>query len=137
MGKLLHYLLEQSLLLNDVDAALRKAIHLGKMNSEMQQELKNRLNEIFAMTDFKSILERGTCLPEVELIGTDGSILRPDLVIKKTNELVIIDYKTGEPYDSYKHQVESYAARLRQMNYSSITCGILYTTELQLQLWNY
>jgi ATP-dependent exoDNAse (exonuclease V) beta subunit len=137
MGKLLHYLLEQTLLLNDVNAALRKAIHLGKMTSEMQQELKNRLNEIFAMTDFKSILESGTCLPEVELIGTDGSILRPDLVIKKTNELIIIDYKTGEPNDSYKQQVEQYAARFRQMNYSSISCGILYTTKLQLQLWNY
>jgi ATP-dependent exoDNAse (exonuclease V) beta subunit len=137
MGKLLHYLLEQSLLLNDVDAALRKAIHLGKMNTDMQQEMKNRLHEIFAMPDFKSILESGTCLPEVELLGTDGSILRPDLVIKKPNELIIIDYKTGEPNDLYKQQVESYAARLQQMNYSSITCGILYTSELQLQLWNY
>ncbi len=137
MGKLLHYLLEQSLLLNDVDAALRKAIHLGKMNTAMQQELRGRLHEIFTMTDFKSLLESGTCLPEVELLGTDGSILRPDLVIKKTNEIIIIDYKTGEPNDSYKQQLELYAARLQQMNYSSITCGILYTTELQLQLWNY
>jgi hypothetical protein len=89
------------------------------------------------MTDFKSLLESGTCLPEVELLGTDGSILRPDLVIKKTNEIIIIDYKTGEPNDSYKQQLELYAVRLQQMNYSSITCGILYTTELQLQLWNY
>lgn len=65
-------------------------------------------------------------LNETELLLTDGSLLRPDRVIIKKNEVLIIDYKTGAEETHHIRQLESYAGVLKLMGYSNIKTIIIY-----------
>lgn len=63
---------------------------------------------------------------ERSIILPDGTTKRPDRVMIRHNEAVVVDYKFGEEKHSYAHQVEEYMEKLRQMGYSSVKGYIWY-----------
>ena len=66
---------------------------------------------------------------ECEIIAADGSVHRPDRVVVKEGEAVVIDYKFGEyrPCDSrYVRQVKSYMRLLSGMGFSKVRGALWY-----------
>ena len=73
--------------------------------------------------DFKIYNER-------DIITNSGQLIRPDrLNINTKNEVVIIDYKTGEQKSTYKSQLNGYASILERMNYKIIHKFIVYVND--------
>ena len=66
---------------------------------------------------------------ECEIIAADGSVHRPDRVVVKEGEAVVIDYKFGEyrPCDSrYVRQVKSYMRLLSGMGFGKVRGALWY-----------
>lgn len=66
---------------------------------------------------------------ECEIIASDGSVHRPDRVVTKDGEAVVIDYKFGEyrPCDSrYVRQVRSYMKLLSDMGFRNVRGALWY-----------
>ena len=63
---------------------------------------------------------------ERTVFAADGSEHRPDRVVVLPDRTIIIDYKSGEHSDSYKHQVRRYMRLYRQMGYPSVSGHIWY-----------
>lgn len=57
---------------------------------------------------------------EKDIITSKGALLRPDRLVfyPQTNEVSIIDYKTGAPEYHHEDQIEGYASALQEMNYT-------------------
>jgi hypothetical protein len=67
---------------------------------------------------------------EVDIITKTGRQIRPDrLNINKKNEVIIIDYKTGEHKSSYSKQLIDYESILNEMNYKVINKILVYINE--------
>ena len=71
-------------------------------------------------------------LNECNIINPDGSVFRPDRVLVKGEQAVVIDYKFGN-YDTgvtqtggYRRQVKRYMGLLREMGYKQIRGYIWY-----------
>jgi ATP-dependent exoDNAse (exonuclease V) beta subunit len=58
--------------------------------------------------------------------------LRPDRVIIKNNQAIVIDYKTGEMKKTDHEQVQNYCSILRQMGYKPVKGYLLYTQDIQI-----
>jgi ATP-dependent helicase/nuclease subunit A len=67
-------------------------------------------------------MERALLLP-------NGDMLRPDRVVKFDDQMVVIDYKTGQASDRYDNQVRQYKEALKQMNPTSKVSGFLWFLE--------
>jgi ATP-dependent helicase/nuclease subunit A len=52
---------------------------------------------------------------ERDILLPSGAILRPDRVMRKGDNLVVLDYKTGQANATHTIQVQQYATHLRQM----------------------
>ena len=70
---------------------------------------------------------------ECEIIASDGSVHRPDRVVAKDGEAVVIDYKFGEyrPRDPrYVRQVNSYMKLLSDMGFRNVRCASLFPRDI-------
>ena len=57
---------------------------------------------------------------------TKGEYKRPDRVMTRGNEAVIIDYKFGKELKSHKEQVEEYVKALKAMGYDTVKGYVWY-----------
>jgi ATP-dependent exoDNAse (exonuclease V) beta subunit len=51
---------------------------------------------------------------------------RPDRIIEKGGELIILDYKFGEPRSSHERQLKTYSLAIEKMDYSKVSAYLLY-----------
>ncbi len=126
-GTLIHNILSQVSVMDDVDNALEVAVRKGLITETEQPEIKAKLNAIFKIdgvvelfTDFDELKnERSVLLPT-------GEAYQPDRVVVKNNTTYIIDYKTGEQSPAHEKQINNYKSLLRQMGYQNIQTYLLY-----------
>ena len=64
---------------------------------------------------------------EKEILMPNGKTLIPDRLLFKGEQVVIIDYKTGECKNNHKEQILNYSSALQQMGYNKIDCYLIYT----------
>ncbi len=99
----------------------------NKVDEEQRARIVNDIQYFVSIAKEREWFdENAETLNETELLLTDGSLLRPDRVIIKKNEVLIIDYKTGAEEKNHLRQLESYAVVLKQMGYSNIKTIIIY-----------
>lgn len=119
-GNLVHLVLSKIKTIEDVDFAFNDLFISGDLTKVNKSELKRLvLNVIehpklytYFQDDFKIYNER-------DIITNSGQLLRPDrLNINSRNEVVIIDYKTGNQKSFHKLQLNEYASILNQMDLS-------------------
>lgn len=75
----------------------------------------------------KIVSERG-------IISSDGKTLRPDKVIFKQEEVIVLDYKftlNEEPH--HQHQVAGYRSLLQQMGYNKVSACLFYARSQHLK----
>ncbi|HMT28415.1 MAG TPA: 3'-5' exonuclease, partial [Bacteroidia bacterium] len=104
-----------------------KYIKSGMADEIIKERLVKDLNYLL-LTAGKSgwLDETAEIVNETEILLEDGSILRPDRMVLKGNEAIIIDYKTGVEEKFHAKQLEQYAAVLNRMGYSKIKMVIVY-----------
>ena len=117
-GNLVHFILSKIKTVQDVDFAFNDLLISGDISKENSEVLKQLVLKVlehpklesYYNDDFKIYNERN-------IITQTGQLLRPDrLNINAKNEVIIIDYKTGEQKTYYKSQLNDYKAVLNQMN---------------------
>lgn len=122
-GELMHRVMQEIETADDIDKALDKLMLEGIIEDSKQHKR------------IKDLVERALSNPKVEewFNGTyrlynECTILsrkkkearRPDRVMIKGNEAVVIDYKFGRVIDKYEEQVKQYMELLAEMGYSNI-----------------
>ncbi|RLD28491.1 MAG: DNA helicase UvrD [Bacteroidetes bacterium] len=118
-GNLIHYIMSQIKTKIDVDITFKTCLASGIINNNQAEELKKIVKKI---VDHPELLEYfnsdNTIYNERDIITKEGGSLRPDrLVINREKEVVIIDYKTGEPHKKYAQQLQIYQDALEEMNF--------------------
>ena len=85
------------------------------LSSDTLSEVETILKSAISDSSFINLLlcEEGDVFTEFELCDRFGNVLRPDRVIRKKNEILILDYKTvlslpEKPDEKHKEQIISY-----------------------------
>ena len=116
-GNLIHNIMSQIKIKDDVDIVLNKFIDASLINREQSNGLKIIISEIVnhpLLTEYYN--SNHTIYNERDIITKEGMILRPDRInINNKNEAVIIDYKTGTEDKKHKQQLLSYQDVLEEM----------------------
>ena len=130
-GNVLHRILSDVLVPDDVPAAVEVAVQRGELPSALREETLELLKERLAAVE-----NRGWFTPEARvrreaaILSPDGGEYRPDRVILFPDGSVdIVDYKFGAPEPGYRRQVERYKALYRQMGYVPVRGYLWYFQE--------
>ena len=127
-GVVLHDILSSIVSVEDMDAAVGAAVASGVLATDesltVRSMLAERIAQVSEMGWFPD--DREKVLNEVNIIDTDGGVLRPDRVVVDGGEVKIIDYKFGERYPKYERQMNKYADVWRRMGYEKVSAYLWY-----------
>jgi len=127
-GKLLHEIFSSIHLAEDVDRAVTGLFLQGKISQHERENyirvIRHKLNDIQVMSWFS---EDWHTVTEAEIILPGGTIRRPDRVMIREGQALVIDYKFGLRQETaYETQLKSYAGLLRDMGYGKVEAYLWY-----------
>jgi ATP-dependent exoDNAse (exonuclease V) beta subunit len=126
-GIVLHELLSGIRKLDESESFIERMINEGKISPDDKSKITSDMERIKSNPFIKDWFENGAAVKtEKEVILKDGSILRPDRVIIKEDEAIVIEYKTGLEREEHKTQVKKYASVLSEMGYKRVKGFIAY-----------
>ncbi len=127
-GNLMHEIFSRIRSSGDVNKALdaiRREGMIGTGDAERMQAEVSRLIETPSVRDWFD--GSWKVITEQDILTPEGSLKRPDRVMLKDDQVVVVDYKFGKQQsNSYKSQVRKYTDMLKQMNYGNVKGFIWY-----------
>ncbi|WP_304517815.1 UvrD-helicase domain-containing protein, partial [Cecembia rubra] len=115
-GLLIHELLEKSKSKEDAKSLLQEFYFEGRLVKVEFLEVEAQLERLFGHSLFASWFEGGNILlTEQGILLPGGKQKRPDRIILKDSEAVVVDFKTGEEHDRYRKQVLEYMELVNQL----------------------
>lgn len=131
-GKLLHLALADIHYYEQKDMVLDNFLKLGKCTKEDYDKLRITINNVLIHNEvapyFTNDWEVKT---EKEILIENGRTYIPDRLLfsKETEEVVVIDYKTGVKKDRHVKQILEYGMALKEMGKLKIKKVLIYTSE--------
>ena len=127
-GLLLHYLFSNIETANDVDSCLHDMEMEGLFDESVitPNKLKNMLHKRFSNPKVKEWFGGGwTLFNECSILSYDPHTdklteHRPDRVMKRGDEVQIVDFKFGKPQPEYTDQVRRYISLTHDMGYTDV-----------------
>ncbi len=128
-GKIIHEILSLVKTIDDLPKAVKQMETEGKIPSEAVESTTAELNKLLADTEIKNWFNGSySVINERNILSGKNGLKRPDRIMFGENEVVVVDYKSGETeLDKYKYQLRGYISELRKCGYSNVTGYIWYT----------
>lgn len=118
LGNILHKALSLIYTRKDIDSSISTLLENGEITQQEFTYLAEVLPKVITHHQLKIYYtENTTSYNEVEILSLNGLVVRPDRVVMQDDKVTIIDYKTGQPYESHKNQLEDYALVFSKMGY--------------------
>lgn len=133
-GRLLHSLFSVIETDADVDAAIERLFFEGVIeNQEKREEISAIAHKALTQPEVQNWYSGNWRLfNECAIIYYENGILqtrRPDRVMMKDNEVVVVDFKFGKQNKKYNKQVRDYMQLLIKMGYSHVSGYLWYVEE--------
>jgi ATP-dependent exoDNAse (exonuclease V) beta subunit len=134
-GILIHYILAKIKSIEDVAMAIESACNEGLLNTNAIEETKVAIEQIIKHPQLERFFESNVLVKtEAEILGFNGTILRPDRLIIEKESITIIDYKTGERQDDkYTQQLQNYEDACLALGFKTITKYLVYLNPIFVQ----
>jgi hypothetical protein len=119
-GIVLHDILAEVISPADLDAAVDAAVRDGRLDAAAGESARTLLRERIAAHPgwFPVASDSGVkVVNEQDLFDAAGKVERPDRVVVRGREAVIVDYKFGREEESYRRQLRRYARLWHELGY--------------------
>ncbi len=138
-GKLLHLVLSEIHYLEQKDELIENTFKLGKCVKEDYEKLKTSIAKLLNHKEVKQYFtDDWDVKTEKEILMENGKTYIPDRLLfsKKSDEVIVIDYKTGVVDDKHILQITEYADALRKMGKTKVKRVIIYISESEIKVKN-
>lgn len=135
-GILVHHILSQIKTTNDIDHAISNAVLTGDITVQEGDRIASDIKQLISISTIKPYFEAGAeIINEIEIMSSNGDILRPDRVVISGNKATVIDYKTGKKHASkYHEQMRDYEKALFDLGYQDVSKILLYIHEQEAEV---
>lgn len=114
-GRKMHSVLEKINHISETDDVLDQFELQGFITEEEKAQLSVELKKLYEHQDLSELFNAEEFYNERDFVAPDGSLFRPDRLVKLNEDWVLMDYKTGEPKKKYEKQVNDYAQFLTDL----------------------
>ena len=123
-GRLLHTLFSAIETENDIEDAISQLVFEGVIGrTETEEEIRTLTHRAFSLPQVKDWYSgEWQLFNECDIIWQENGELRtrrPDRVMMRDGEIVVVDFKFGKPNKKYNKQVQGYVQLLVRMGYAA------------------
>lgn len=127
-GKLFHYALSEISHFEQINEVVENLYVRGKCDFAQKNELLKEINNLFSCTEIQEFFSpKWKVRNEKEILMPSGKTYIPDRIMFNNNQVVIIDYKTGEKDSKHLEQIVNYSNALNMMGFNNIERYLIYT----------
>jgi ATP-dependent helicase/nuclease subunit A len=132
-GLLAHRVLEKLDHPKNLDKVLEQMLFMGEISQNEKEALARHLQKLNENKIIRSwFLPEWAIRTENAILQPGGERNRPDRVIIKDDEAIVIDYKTGIEKEKNKKQVSDYMQLLLKMGLKNVKGYLLYTENMKV-----
>ncbi len=132
-GKLMHELFEKIETVADVSSSIKRVLSEGKIDTPTAVEYEKLIFLVLDKEPFCSWFNgEWRVLNERDILRGKEKRHRPDRVMIRENQLIVVDYKTGERSESHHAQVRDYMNDFIKMGYIQPKGYLWYLSENEL-----
>jgi hypothetical protein len=129
-GILVHSLMSRIRNIPDILSILQEMLVNGEISRQQSVLLEQLAEGLTRDPQFSAIFQQDyEVLNEWDIITPDGQSYRPDRIMVKGKEAIVVEYKTGAVKPAHREQVLDYAGLLRQMDYIVRKAFLIYLDE--------
>ncbi|WP_044202635.1 exodeoxyribonuclease V subunit beta [Flammeovirga sp. OC4] len=141
-GILVHKAFEKIKYKDDVHDAVRNLEVNGFISSTEKGDYIQKLFDVVHHPELETYFDEKSgyeVLNESEIVTPSRfemqqvTVDRPDRLLIRGQEAVILDYKTGSYEKDHERQIQRYGTELQKMGYTSITLKLVYTENLYIK----
>lgn len=137
-GRMLHTLFSVIETAEDINPAIERLIFEGVIRNEQKEKVAREVVEkAFSSPEVQDWYSgEWTLFNECAIIYKEKGVLqtrRPDRVMMKDDQVVVVDFKFGKENPKYNKQVKGYMQLLAKMGYKNITGYLWYVDEETLE----
>ena len=126
-GKTIHEILQNVNYIEDINQSIQNFLNKYTEWKTEKQNIHKLFQHFTENSDVQSIYSNGiNFLSERSLIDMHGMEIRPDKIIEKDNEIVLIDFKTGIEKPTHIKQIISYKDALAKLYTKPIKMYLIY-----------
>ncbi len=126
-GLLVHEILEKSVNLEAAKSNLQAFYFEGRLTESEKGEVESQLKDLFSNPVFGDWFEgEGILLAEQGILLPGGKQKRPDRIILRSTESIIVDFKTGEELEKYGNQVREYMNLVQKLTQKPVKGYLCY-----------
>ncbi|NRA13236.1 MAG: UvrD-helicase domain-containing protein [Crocinitomicaceae bacterium] len=128
-----HLLTSRIETLEEIKEKVDEGVAAGEVSVANAEQLIERLKKLFNLTEYQALISNSLqVLNEQAILIDENTMARPDKIIIKKDETIIIDFKTGIPGAKDEKQIKEYKAVLVEMGYPSVSSYLYYTISEKL-----
>lgn len=128
-GKLLHYALSKIYYKQQKYDVINSLYDNAKCSNDEKKKLFLEIDALFSDKKVDYFFSnKWEIKTEKEILMPDGKTYIPDRLLINDNEVIIVDYKTGESDNSHNLQILTYSNALSLMGYKNISNYLIYTS---------
>lgn len=117
-GKVMHEVLRRVKYASDVTLTLQRMSAEGWIKAEQIQDFESSVDKVIHHPELKHYYSsQVSVVTERKLLSRNSEIRVPDRIVFDDKDIVLIEYKTGEPEDKHHAQVSDYAALLQEAGF--------------------
>ncbi len=127
-GAVMHDILSLIFTTEDIPSAIESSVLSGIITQTEAADLKQRLTAYLTEPAVSAWYDGSfQVLNETDILFTKGFSKRPDRVMFRNGEVVVVDYKFGEKEEKkYHKQVKDYMDLIRQIGYKQVSGYVWY-----------
>ncbi len=127
-GNLLHKILAEVSNHTSWEDAVNRVTAMSGLSEKALNELRIEVKSLVEHPEWSHWFNTNkTVFAERSIATPQGWVFRPDRVLVSENEVQVIDFKSGKPFEKYHQQLRKYMACLKDMYKKPVRGYILYT----------
>jgi len=133
-GKIMHELFSAIYNTNDITPALESLFYQGKIDENEKKILHKEINSLFTDIQVQSWFSgEWKVLNERDILLKNNESKRPDRILIKDDNAILIDYKFGnKELNDHKNQVTEYAKLIRGMGFKQVESYLWYISKRKI-----
>lgn len=141
-GLLVHEALSHVTYRSDIPEAVRHLVSRGMLSQAQSANMVATLQQVTALPDIAAYFDPDAAwevLNETEIIGFNQregrlEIARPDRIMRRDRQAILLDYKTGQPRPAHQQQLDGYSSLLVAAGLRVIRKILVYVETQEVQI---
>lgn len=126
-GNLVHDILSRIEIADDLDKVISEEVAQGNISDEKAGELMKLMKSMLSTQEIKAFFDGSFEIKnEAGILKFGGGEYRPDRLMIKGDNVIILDYKTGRESPKHIKQLDDYGVLLKEIGFKEIEKYLLY-----------